>query len=101
MGYVGEFHCGTLNGRGEFWLNNGAKRFDGEWEKGWTRRGTAVDSDGSTFRVAFKGRGVPCINLERAFVDKQSYRDDEWGCPGASWTRLPVRRERTHGVSQV
>jgi hypothetical protein len=85
--YVGEFdECG----RGELSLPGG-RRFDGEWEGGCARRGTAEESDGTVYRVAFEGSyGAHWFVMERAFDGKQSFRDGD-RVTGASWGLLPVR----------
>jgi hypothetical protein len=100
--YVGEFarRGVSFRGRGELWLNDGVRLFDGEWEQhgvfglvgglGYTRRGMAVDSDGAVHRVEFEGeRGAHWSVMERAFDEKQAFRD--YGCTGASWSQLLVR----------
>jgi hypothetical protein len=105
--YVGEFakHGRCFHGHGKLLLRDGVRYFDGEWEKhdgvfslGCARRGMAVDSDGAVHRVVFQGgRGAWWEEMERAFDAKQSFQYGTGfrGCTGASWTRLPVRADRT------
>ena len=49
--YDGEFVAGNWHGKGVFWLGDGARCFDGLWDKGLAQSGTAVDPDGSFFRI--------------------------------------------------
>jgi hypothetical protein len=94
--YVGEFSDDGrfFRGRGELWLRDGIRHFDGEWEehygRGFARRGMAVDSDGAVYRVEFEGGwGAYWKKMELAFDEKQ--RRHGICCAGSSWTRLPVR----------
>jgi hypothetical protein len=116
--YVGAFadYGGCFRGRGELWLKDGVRLFDGEWEQicgmlgyvwekhlygvGYARRGMAVDSDGAVHRVEFEGVcGAHWETMEQAFDEKQAFR--RFPCTGASWTRLPVRARSARGASAM
>ena len=72
--YEGEWKDDKRSGRGVHWLRGGQRVFDGEWAAGFPLRGTAMEPDGTLFRVTFDGETL----LSADSLDKAIHGDWAW-----------------------